>query len=145
MGSGHHERGFIVKRTEMSEPCLGSVSVVEDLDVVEQNAAQLGGFGPAHCYARKSLVAEEKLECLGHRRRRGEPLRKRLSEDRPGQFKVGSMLRGELFEAARHGGQANRGAAHGSPALMSATKRRRIGMLLPVFEKRSLTSGTTLY
>jgi hypothetical protein len=36
MGSGHHERGFVVKRAEMTEPGLGPLPVVEDLDVVDR-------------------------------------------------------------------------------------------------------------
>ena len=40
MDSGHHEGGFVVKGAEVTEPCLGPFSVVEDLDVVEEHAAE---------------------------------------------------------------------------------------------------------
>ena len=40
MDSGHHEGGFVVKRAEVTEPGLSSFPVVEDLDVVEHDAAE---------------------------------------------------------------------------------------------------------
>jgi hypothetical protein len=40
IGSGHHEGSFIVKRAEVSEPGLGPLPVVEDLDVVEERTAK---------------------------------------------------------------------------------------------------------
>jgi hypothetical protein len=40
IGSGHYKRGFVVKRAEVTEPGLGPLSVVEDLDVVEEHTAK---------------------------------------------------------------------------------------------------------
>ena len=56
MGSGHHESGFIVKRAEITESCLGPLSVVEDLDVVEQHAAQSGSVSCRSGARRSSSV-----------------------------------------------------------------------------------------